>query len=618
MLVIMNKFSLERQAKHILNDMAKIPNSLGRLEEIATKVVQIQNNLNPTINKPALLLACADHNIVEEGVSASTSLITYQMVRTFQNGGGSCAIISKENNVDMNIYNIGMNDDIDPSWNVESKFFVRRCDDNPIKGLSMTRDEAITAINNGRLAVMELAIKGCNTVVLGEMGVGNTTTSSLLISSILDRPAQECVNRDICATEDVYTNKISFIERAKSSHEKDIKDIFDTLSCYGGLEIAFLTGAIIQSARENMLVLVDGFITTTALLIASKISPSSLDCCIACTKSGETTQNLVYNELDIKPLLDLNMSLGEGTGALTSVPIIKSAINLFNTLKSCHDSGVTNVHPHIAVPFPIGTTSYVIKDDIVNNLEYLTTLKEIEDIELVFFESKWPDSLPSAETIRYLKEISEKNNISYTVHLPYDVDISSDIESERLLAIKTWTSFINRTKSLPIHGYVAHVHIGEMEDDTSAFNSKDVDEMQLASILKDTEDSLTQILNDTEIDHDLLCLETLEKRPFDLMDMIDKLDLRIALDVGHMVRFKYYNAEMIRTLLPLTRIVHLHGVADGEDHRSLTENKDFDLDKFLETLHEYSRSDIVVTLEVFDKKKLLDSIDYLTMPKEGM
>ena len=106
------------------------------------------------------------------------------------------------------------------------------------------------------------------------------------------------------------------------------------------------------------------------------------------------------------------------------------------------------------------------------------------------------------------------------------------------------------------------------------------------------------------------------QRPFDLMDMIDKLDLRIALDVGHMVRFKYYNSEMLRTLLPLTRIVHLHGVEDGIDHKSLIENNDFDLDKFLEILYEYTRQDIVVTLEVFDKKKLLDSIEYLTMPKD--
>ncbi|MBK5201660.1 MAG: nicotinate-nucleotide--dimethylbenzimidazole phosphoribosyltransferase, partial [Spirochaetaceae bacterium] len=367
----MNNFSLERQAQHILNDMAKIPNSLGRLEEIAIKIVKIQNQLKPVIEKPTLLLACADHKIVEEGVSASTSSITFQQVRNFQSGGGTCALLSKENNVAINIYNIGMQNEIDSSWNIENKYFIRHCDDNPLKGKSMSREDAIKAINNGRLAIKDIIGLGCNTVILGEMGVGNSSTSSLLISSILNKNPNECVNKSICATKEVYENKIRLITLAKKLHEKDIEDIYDIIASYGGLEIAFLAGAILQSFEEKICVLIDGFITTAALLIAYKINPSCVNNCIACSKSGETTQNLIYDELNIKPLLDLNMFLGEGTGALMAISIIRNACFLFNSLGSCYHDKVTNVHPHIELPFPLGTTSYIIPDNIENNLKYL-------------------------------------------------------------------------------------------------------------------------------------------------------------------------------------------------------------------------------------------------------
>jgi nicotinate-nucleotide--dimethylbenzimidazole phosphoribosyltransferase len=613
----MKRFSLERQAKHILNDMAKIPSSLGRLEELAIKIVEIQNRLKPTIKNPTLLLACADHKIIEEGVSASTSLITYQQVRNFQNGGGACALLAKENNVAMNIYNIGIMDEVDPSWNVNNNYFIRHCDENPIKTVSMSREDVISAINNGKLAVKDLVKNNSNTIVLGEMGVGNTTTSSLLISSILKVSAANCVNKTICATDEVYKNKINLIEKAKALHEKNICDIYDTIACYGGLEIAFLAGAILQSYEDKVCVLIDGFITTTALLIASKINPECVNNCISCTKSGETTQDLINEKLNLHPLLDLNMSLGEGTGALTAISVIKNACTLFNSLGSCYHDGVTNVHPHIDLPFPLGTTSYIIPDNIENNLKYLTTLKEIEDIELVFFESKWKDSIPDKDTIKILEETAKKYGISYTVHLPYDVDIASSIEEERLNAIETWSTFINLTKELPIHGYVGHIHLADgLSIDSPLLMNHDKSENLEDSIhLSDL--SLQKILLDTNIDSNLLCIETLEQ-PFDmLLSLIKKLDLRVALDVGHLVRFNNYSIDNIKKLLPYTRIIHLHGVNNQKDHQSLVENTDFDLQEFIRILQDFNYSDIVVTIEVFKKAKLLDSIEYLIQPKDN-
>lgn len=616
----MKKFSLERQSHHILNNMAKIPSSLGRLEEIAIRIVKIQNQLNPKILKPTLILACADHLIIEEGVSASTSIITYQQVKNFQNGGGACAILSEEHNIEMNIYNVGMNDDVDSSWNVDNKYFVKRCDDNSTKGQSMSRNQVLEAVNNGRLALKDIISKGCNTIILGEMGVGNTTTSSLLTSSILKLQPYKCVSKSLCATDDVYENKIELIKKAKNLHESKITDIYDTIACYGGLEIAFLAGAILQSHEENVCVLIDGFITTTALLIAHKINPNCVDNCIACTKSGETTQNLINEKLNIIPLLDLNMSLGEGTGALTAVPIIKSACNLFNSLGSCYHDGVTNVHPHINLPFPLGTTSYILPDTIENNLKYIVGLKDIEDIELVFFESKTKHCIPSSETIKTLKDTAIKYNLSYTVHLPYDVNIASSNNKERKTAIETWKTFINLTKDLPIHGYVGHVHLAEKAINTSKEKSpflmvddKSGDPGKSITLV---EDSIKRILLDTRIDSDLLCLETLEQ-PFEsLLPIIKKLKLSIALDVGHMVRFKNYNLDKVKALLPYTRIIHLHGVKNKSDHKSLIENTDFDLKKFINLLQNYNYQDIVVTVEVFNKERLLDSIKYLTEPKD--
>jgi len=484
----------------------------------------------------------------------------------------------------------------------------------------MSRKQAIDAINNGILAVKDIINTGCNTIILGEMGIGNTSTSSLLTSSILNEPAENCVNKALCATQEVYKNKIRIIEKAKSFHERNIKDIYDTIACYGGLEIAFLAGTILQSYEEKVCVLIDGFIATTALLIATKINPNCVDNCIACTKSGETTQDLINNKLNIIPLLDLNMSLGEGTGALTAVPIIRSACNLFNFLGSCYHDGVTNVHPHIDLPFPLGTTSYILPDTIENNLKYLTGLKDIEDIELVFFESKWKDSIPSLETIKVLGETAAKYGISYTVHLPYDVDVASSDYDERVDAIETWKTFINLTKDLPIHGYVGHIHIAENTTDNSnnevSFIMKDSKREDSNKSIALVEDSIKKILSDTQIDSDLLCLETLEQ-PFELLlPVIKKLNLSIALDVGHMVRFNTYSLDKVKSLLPYTRIIHLHGINKGDDHKSLIENTDFDLKEFIHLLQNYSHQDIVVTVEVFNKKRLLDSIKYLTEPKE--
>lgn len=606
----MNKHSLTRQAQHILNNMAKIPYSLGRMEEIAIKIVEIQKRLDIEITNPTLLLACADHEIIEEGISPSTSKITYQQVFNFQQGGGACSLLAKANNVDLKIYNIAMNDSVDKSWNVSNKYFVRNSDSNPLKGISISQEEVITTISNGRAAVKAIKKNGCNTILLGEMGVGNSTISSLLVSSILNKNALECVDKSHCVNDIIYNNKVQFINKAKALHDENIHDIYDTISKYGGFEIAFLAGAILQSVDDNMCVLIDGFITSTSLLIAHEINPNCLNNCIACSKSNEKTQHLINKKLQIKPLLDLKMSLGEGTAALTAVPIIKNAVFLFRNLGSCYHDGVNNVHPHIEIPFPLGTTSYIIKDNILNNLKYLTTLEYIEDIELVFFESKWPDNLPDSKTIESLKNIGEENSLSYTVHLPYDVDIASSNKEERDKAISTWTSYINATKPLLVHGYVAHIELLKNNIDNNLVISEDTNKTLNESLIL-AEDSLKQIIENTRIDSDMICIETLDQVYDNLFNLVKKLKLSVTLDVGHMVKYGYYSIDKVKELLPYTRIIHLHGVANKKDHSSLLMNTDFDIVSFLHLLQDYSYNDIVVTIEVFDRVKLLDSIEYL-------
>jgi len=243
----------------------------------------------------------------------------------------------------------------------------------------------------------------------------------------------------------------------------------------------------------------------------------------------------------------------------------------------------------------------------------------VEDIELVFFESRFEDSIPDEKTVQKLAETAEKYHLSYTVHLPYDVDIASFESAQREIAIQTWITFILVTKDLPIHGYVAHVHYADQTSQDSPFimeqQTRDHHRQRAESLIL-IQESIEKILKTTGIDSDLLCIETLEQDPHVLLPLIQHLHLSIALDIGHMVRFHTSTRENLETLLPFTRIIHLHGVKKGKDHQSLVTNTDYDIPSFLALLQKYNYQDIVVTLEVFDKKRLLDSIHYLTEPKE--
>ena len=252
------------------------------------------------------------------------------------------------------------------------------------------------------------------------------------------------------------------------------------------------------------------------------------------------------------------------------------------------------------LPFRLGTTSYILPADILPNVEYLKD--KVDDIELVLFESSHESDLPSPDVIDELASCARDRNLTYTVHLPYDVRAGRFDEKERLRAIDTWVRVIERTRSLPVHAFIAHLEPEKCKDPS------DVDKWmtQLGKSL----DELRERTRDMT-DSSLICIENLNYDITLLLPMILDKGFGLALDVGHLWNTCLYDPECVADMLSLARVVHLHGVSDGKDHLALDRTDRAMLSEFLDILREFSGRDIVVTLEVFSESDLKASLDIL-------
>lgn len=253
-----------------------------------------------------------------------------------------------------------------------------------------------------------------------------------------------------------------------------------------------------------------------------------------------------------------------------------------------------------SLPFRLGTTSYILHDDILPNVEYLKD--KVDDIELVLFESAIESDIPSPDVIGKLASYAKDWNLTYTVHLPYDVRAGSADEKERRHAVETWIKVIERTKSLPVHAFIAHLNPEKCD------GPSDVDKWMTR--LEKTLDELKSGAQDM-VDTSLICIENLKYDIGLLIPMILDHGFGLALDVGHLWKTGLYDSESVADMLPFSRVVHLHGVSDGKDHQALDRTDRDELVEFLDLLGQFRGSDIVVTLEVFSESDLKDSLALL-------
>jgi nicotinate-nucleotide--dimethylbenzimidazole phosphoribosyltransferase len=331
--------SLKEQLQNKINNKTKPLGALGQLEDIALKIGAIQGTLTPELKKPAILVFAADHGLADEGVSPFPKDVTWQMVMNFLNGGAAINVFCKQNNIELKVIDAGVDYDFQKCEGlIHCK--VKNGSKNALKEEAMSVDECRLAMNRGAEQVQILNEHGCNIVGFGEMGIGNTSSASLLMSRYLNIPVSQCVGRGTGHDDLGLQKKVGILEKVAQKHRK-AEGAMNILAAMGGIEIAMIAGGMLEAYKKGMIIMVDGFIATSALLAAHALNNEILNNCLFTHASNEQGHKKMLECLNAKPILNLGMRLGEGTGAAVAFPVIKSAVEFINNMASFEDAGVS-------------------------------------------------------------------------------------------------------------------------------------------------------------------------------------------------------------------------------------------------------------------------------------
>lgn len=333
--------TLQADAQHKLDHKTKPLGSLGVLEELALQMSLIQNDLNPKIERKALFVFAGDHGVTEEGVSAYPSEVTAQMVQNFLNQGAAINVLCRHHEIDIHVVDMGVNGDFDDHPKL-IKQKVRKGTRNFALQEAMTHDEMMLAVSAGaRVFWDEHADAKIDIVGLGEMGIGNTTAASAIISAATGIPPLQSAGKGTGLDDKGVEHKAVVIAKALELHQPNPKDGFDILRKIGGYEIAGIVGAILAAASQNTAIVLDGVISTAAGLIAFLIQPAIRGRLIAGHRSVENAQQAAFAHIGLEPVLDLKMRLGEGTGAALAIDLAEASCKMMCEMASFEDAGVS-------------------------------------------------------------------------------------------------------------------------------------------------------------------------------------------------------------------------------------------------------------------------------------
>ena len=345
--MVMKHFNIQAPAKAILPDLKqKIDNktkplgALGQLEEIVLQIGLIQNTAEPHLQKPAIVVFAGDHGIAAEGeVNPYPQEVTAQMVYNFLNGGAAINVFSRQHNIHLQIVDAGVNHDFEEHPRLISAKIAKGTRNYRYEP-AMREEECAEAIKKGAAIVRQIFYNGSNVIGFGEVGIGNTSSATLIMSAITGISIGECVGNGTGLDREGVRLKQRILEEVMDKH-KETRDPLQVLSILGGYEIAMICGGILQAAELKMTILIDGFIVSSALLIAAKLYPDVLDYCLFTHVSGENGHPELLHYLKVTPILNLNMRLGEGTGAAVAFPIVQSAVAFLNKMASFEGAGVS-------------------------------------------------------------------------------------------------------------------------------------------------------------------------------------------------------------------------------------------------------------------------------------
>ena len=307
-------------AQERLDRLTKPPGSLGRLEAVVVQLAGITGSAAPRIDRPAVVVFAADHGVTAQGVSAYPGSVTGQMVANFEGGGAAINVLARAAGAKLVVVDVGVAGS-EPAAASRIRAGTRDMTVEP----AMTRDEALAAIGIGRDVVGGLVGDGCDLVALGEMGIGNTTAASALVAALTGRAVAEVTGRGTGLDDEAVRHKVAVIEAALKRHRPRRDDPLGALAAVGGLEIAALVGAMLAAAEAHIPVVLDGFITGAAALVAAGIAPTLGPRLIASHRSAEPGHRVVLEQLRLEPLLDLDLRLGEGSGAALALPLLRAS-----------------------------------------------------------------------------------------------------------------------------------------------------------------------------------------------------------------------------------------------------------------------------------------------------
>ncbi|MFT4822527.1 MAG: nicotinate-nucleotide--dimethylbenzimidazole phosphoribosyltransferase [Halioglobus sp.] len=318
-------------------ELTKPPGSLGELENIAVRFAGFQGSEKPSIESLCVRVFAADHGVCAQRVSAFPSEVTSQMIYNLLNGGAAISVLSRAEDADFAVVNMGTLQPTTPAVNLVNVAIAPGTFDFSQRE-AMSENDTLRALEAGANLVDQL---DCDLFIAGEMGIGNTTSASAITAALLNKSAEQVVGRGTGIDDATLLNKRNVIETALSLHSKQLGSALGILRCVGGLEIAGMCGAYIRSAQRGIPILLDGFISTAAALLAVRLNPSVQPWLMAGHLSVEPAHSLLLDTLSLQPLLSLGMRLGEGSGAAAALPLIHSALLLHNTMATFSEASVS-------------------------------------------------------------------------------------------------------------------------------------------------------------------------------------------------------------------------------------------------------------------------------------
>ncbi|MGA1846297.1 nicotinate-nucleotide--dimethylbenzimidazole phosphoribosyltransferase [Deferribacter abyssi] len=334
------------KAKERTSQLIMPPRAMGMLNDISERLCAITSNMKPEVDKRAVFVMAGDHGVVEEGVSAFPQQVTCEMIKAFVNGIATITVLARQNNCAVVVADVGSKCEIDEKeLSGKNKFIVKKVKygtNNFAKEPAMTRDEAIQSILAGfEIASKEIKEQKLNLVATGDMGIGNTTPSSAIGSVITGNSVEIMTGKGTGIPSEMLKKKIGVIKKGIEFNKPNPEDPIDVLSKVGGIEIGAIAGVILAAAYHKIPVIIDGIISTAGALIAYKLCPTVIEYMFAGHKSEEPGHIKMLDYLGLKPLLQLNMRLGEGTGAVLAIHILDAAARIIKEVATFSEAGVS-------------------------------------------------------------------------------------------------------------------------------------------------------------------------------------------------------------------------------------------------------------------------------------